>query len=153
MSEIKYVNSPALTWEYISKFNQSPPDETFPRSEKVIKSYRHHKTNIISKYDNISDYLINKLFSKSNAARLFRIIPNEFPYLLEDGIKHLVCWFNPFVFPYNSPDLNNRPDQIEIIMKFYNKNLKLGVDWIYFENITSARSVPGIRHIHIFIKE
>jgi hypothetical protein len=153
MAELKLVIAPAMSWEYILKFNQSPPEETFPRSETIIKEYQQHKTNVISKYNNISQYITCKYFSNSNAAKFFRLVPNEFPYLLEDGIKHLVCWFNPFVFPNKSPDLNTIPDQIKVIMKLYNSKLTLGKDWIYFENNTTARSVPGIRHIHIFIKE
>lgn len=152
MSDLKLVIAPALSWNYLLKFNQSPPEETFPRSETIIKAYQQHKTNVISKYNNISQYITCKYFSKTNASKLFRLVPNDFPYLLEDNIKHLVCWFNPILFPYNSPDLNTIPEQIKIIMKLYNSNLTLGKEWIYFENNTSARSVPEIRHIHIFIK-
>ena len=153
MAKLKLVVAPALSWDYLLNFNQSPPDETFPRSVKVIQDYQQHKTNVISKYNNISEYITQTYFNKSNAAKFFRLVPNDFPYLLEDGIKHLVCWFNPFIFPYDTPDLNTIPDQINIIMKLYNKDLILGKNYIYFENNTNARSVPGIRHIHIFIKK
>jgi hypothetical protein len=150
-NDIKYVDAEALTWDYLKRFHCYPPDETFPRCNKVIDSYKQHREQVLNKYNSISDYIKYKYFTDKNTKHMYFIVENEFPYKLEPNIKHLICWFNPNYFPYNYIDLNKVPAQINIIIKHYNKKLHLGANCIYFENNIHARSVPGIRHIHIFI--
>lgn len=152
-TEIKYVDSKALTWDYLKQYHINPPQITFPRTKQVIDAYNNHKSYILDNYNSVSEYITQKYFSNENFKYMYKIVDNDFPYKLDSGIKHLVCWFNPFLFPYNINSLNDLESYIKIIIKQYNKFLVLGTNCIYFENNISARSVPHIRHIHIFIKE
>lgn len=150
--EIIYVDSPNVSWEELKTYNQSPPTSVLPRSLEVVKSYKKHKQIVKKEYKSINDYLITKLFTKKGTKHMYKIVPNDFPYTLEDNIEHLVCWFNPSYFDNTNPSLNSVPNQVNTILKLYRPNLELGINCIYFENDLINRSVPGIRHIHIFIK-
>jgi len=151
--EIKFVDSKKLSWNYLKQFHLNPPTETFPRTKKVVQDYINHKSYILTNHNSISEYITKQYFTNQNFKHMYQIVLNDFPYKLESNIKHYICWFNPFLFPNETKSLNELEHQIKIIIKLFNKFLVLGVNCIYFENKLSARSVPGVRHIHIFINE
>lgn len=151
--EIKYIDSNELNWNYLKQFHLNPPDITFPRTKEVVENYIIHKSNILTQYNSISEYITAKYFTNKNFKHMYQIVLNDFPYKLESNIKHYICWFNPYLFPNKTKSLNELEQQIKLIITLFNKYLILGVNCIYFENNLSARSVPGVRHIHIFIKE
>lgn len=150
---IKLVNKPALSWDYLKQFNCKPPNETFPRTPEVVERYKNFKSVILSLYKDFTEYLTEKHFTGIDSKILYKITKNDYPYLLEDGIQHLVCWFNPHLFPKDTESLNDISEKINLIIKKYDYSLELGVNCVYFENLLHARSVPGIRHIHIFIQK
>lgn len=143
-----------LRWEVLKKYHQNPQNCYFPRCDKVIKAYRNHKSGLDNNNKDISEFIKDLYFSGKEESRVSCLTNNKFPYLLEPGIQHKVLWFNPRItmsnkFPNN---LNTVHGFIDICLS---KKLpdKDKYDIVYFENLSQCRSVPGIRHIQVFLKE
>lgn len=143
-----------LLWEVLKTYHQKPPNCAFPRSDTVIKAYKKHKEGLDLVNKDVSEFVKDQYFSGEEASRVSCLSNNKFPYLLEKGIQHKVLWFNPRItmskqFPKN---LNTAHGFIDICLS---KKLpdKDKYDIIYFENQSQCRSIPGIRHIQVFLKE
>lgn len=135
-----------MNWEYLKQFNYNPPTINLLRQKTVQDNYNNHKININVKNINIEDYIINKYFKDPNSKYYFTL--NTFPYNLEDNIKHYIIWLNPIY--YNDKQINfNNIKHIDFIKSIINVPYD---DFIFFENNIQHRSVLGIRHIHVFIK-
>jgi len=141
-----------ITWNFIKKFNKKPPLFNLPRDNKINESYINHINECNHKYGSISNYIYKKHFS--NKSKKYTIVKNNFPYITESNIKHLLIWFNP---NYYNHDLNfNKEDTlINSIIHEHNSNCciedKIN-NYIYFENYASNKSVLGVKHIHLFVK-
>ena len=143
-----------MTWKLLKQYHMNPPNVVFPRNKEVFQSYIDHKNKLKAENINITDYITKQLFTKENSYKLYSLIDNKFPYLLEPEIMHKLLWFNPKItntkhFP---DDLNNVPEFINDCLINHTKNIYDLYDIIYFENIVECRSVPGIRHIQLFLK-
>lgn len=143
-----------LLWEVLKKYHQNPPNYPFPRSDKVIKAYLKHKAGLDLINKDISDFVKEQYFSGDEASSVSCLTNNKFPYLLEPGIQHKILWFNPRIttskqFPTN---LNSVYTFINICLTKHLPNIDR-YDIIYFENLSQCRSVPGIRHIQVFLKD
>lgn len=143
-----------LLWKTLKTYHQKPPNSAFPRSDYVIQAYRKHKEGLDLVNKDVSEFVKDQYFSGIDASKVSCLSDNKFPYLLEEGIKHKVLWFNPRIttskrFPSN---LNTAHGFIDICLS---KKLpdKDKYDIIYFENQSQCRSIPGVRHIQIFLKE
>ena len=53
-------------------------------------------------------------------------------------------------FPRN---LNNTSEFIDVCLSKKIPDIKSKYDIIYFENLEQCRSIPGVRHIQVFLKE
>lgn len=128
---------PLTTWEMLQNLDTSEPvNITLNRLPEIQRKYEIHKKEINM---DINDYLKKLLFNNSYDTYLLNM--NSFPYNCEPNIKHMLLWINPKYNPSNEEIINH----IETLFK--SKNI------IYFENIEKNKSVIGIRHFHIFIKE
>lgn len=143
-----------LLWDVLKTYHKNPPNCTFPRSDTVIKSYQKHKKGLDLVKKDVSEFVKDQYFSGIDASRVSWLSDNKFPYLLEPGIQHKVLWFNPRItmskqFPCN---LNTAHVFIDVCLskKLLDKDK---YDIIYFENQSQCRSIPGIRHIQVFLKE
>ena len=128
-----------ISWQELSKYNNdNPPTSNLGRTNDVENQYTIFKTSFVKKKISISDYIYTKYFSGTN--KRYIIVPNHFPYKLEQNITHNLLWINPKI-------TFNKSEIIGIINRNFDTN-----NIIYFENITEYKSVKEIRHIHIFVK-
>ena len=72
----------------------------------------------------------------------------NFPYDLNDDIRHFVIWFRLEKFD----DFNNPAEVRKIIEQYKIENNVDFDEVVFFQNIERLRSVPGIPHIHVFAK-
>ena len=147
-------NIKPLTWELLKTFHCNPPNCSFPRNNKVIQSYNKHKEGLEIVNSNVSDFVKKQYFSGANASKVSCLTDNKFPYLLEPGIQHKVLWFNHRItmskqFPRN---LNSSHRFIDVCLSKKMPDIKSKYEILYFENLDQCRSVPGIKHIHVFLK-
>ena len=148
-------NIKPLTWKLLKTFHRNPPNCPFPRSNTVIQSYRKHKDGLELINSNASDFVKQQYFSEKNASKVSCLTDNKFPYLLEPGIQHKVLWFNHRItmskqFPRN---LNTSPGFIEVCLSKKMPDIETKYEILYFENLDQCRSIPGVRHIQVFLKE
>lgn len=163
MTEIKNssIQGP-LDWDLIKSFHCRAPDFTLPRTLQVINQYQNHINNFKQINKTIGQYLKETFFKNGES---YQIESNLFPYHLENNkkyyIEHYIIWFNEKL---EINEIVNHPIPIidKIIKEFINKTLvnnlltinqsNDNIDYIYFENSLKNKSVPEIRHIHLFIK-
>jgi hypothetical protein len=167
MTEIKksQIKSP-LHWDLIKSFHCNAPDFTLPRTLQVINQYQKHINNLKKYNKTVGQYLKTQFFKNGES---YQIEPNLFPYHLENNdeyfIEHNIIWFNEKL---EIDHIVNHPIAIidKIIKDFINETLGIiqsnntqssntqssNIDYIYFENSLKNKSVPEIRHFHLFIK-
>ena len=161
-----------LDWDFIKSFHCNAPEFTLPRTLQVINQYENHINNLKKNNKTVGQYLKSKFFKKGES---YQIEPNLFPYYLENNdkyfIEHYIIWFNEKL---NINQIITKPISSinKIIKEFIDKTLinnqsgvnqsnvnqsnvnqsNDSIDYIYFENSLKNKSVPEIRHLHLFIK-
>ena len=77
-----------LTRQDLKQFNfENPPDFALQRTEEVQKKYDEYmldKRNTLGFLDIVREKMEGKKFC---------LLKNDFPYDIEEGITHLVCWY------------------------------------------------------------
>jgi hypothetical protein len=100
------------------------------RTKEVQAAYDVHKSQI----KNMHDYIHERyLFG----GRFFNLVLNKFPLNLEPGIMHYVLWVNKGVVM--NPEWHARQE--------FPFN-----DIVIFENKEEFKSVPSVKHYHVFVK-
>ena len=130
-----------MDWSSIQKFHLNPPTISLPRQKCVLQEY---ETNMkkIKQETTIVDYLFKKYLSGTQQLVL---VPNEYPYYCQDGIIHYLLWVHPSFKVYNN-------EQIKCIISFRLYDLKIKYqNFIFFENNLNNKSIPEIKHYHVFI--
>lgn len=178
MTQIKksLIKGP-LNWDLIKSFHCRAPDFALPRTLQVINQYENHINNLKKNGKTVGQYLKGQFFKKGES---YQIEPNLFPYYLENNdrylIEHYIIWFNEKL---NINQIITKPISSinKIIKEFIDKRLinhqsndnqsddnqsnnnqsndnkpSDKIDYIYFENSLKNKSVPEIRHLHLFIK-
>lgn len=140
-----------LKWEEVCELLREGNFESFNRNKENTEKYENNKIDTRNTYKSTKDMiLINMLNHKStvmdnklaatyceNNLRT-NLCPNNFPYLLESNILHLLLW--------SIEELTD--EEVSRILKS-----KLnGKEYIYFRNPEHLRSIPSVFHIQVFIK-
>ena len=72
---------------------------------------------------------------------------NDFPYHLEDGVKHFVLWINP--------EVKLKTRQADFIID--NHLIALGYrnpcQRVFYKNSITIKSIKEIDHIHVFVRD
>ena len=139
-----------MDWYSIKKLHLKPPSFQMKRIGRIQKAYNGQNAKIKSLGISSSDY-IKRMYLQDNH---YSVIPNKFPYDVKKFIEHWCIWWNPD-YPIDS-NLHSRhcQNQVKAILKKHFKyEMVAKVDYIYFENEIKNRSIPGVRHIHVFINK
>ena len=120
-----------LTRQDLKQFNfENPPDFALQRTEEVQKKYDEYmldKRNTLGFLDIVREKMEGKKFC---------LLKNDFPYDIEEGITHLVCWYteeNPHSI------ISKMNSEYDVITCWRNKPKNC--------------SVPEIKHIHFFVNQ
>tara|TARA_Y100000389_G_C17190488_1_gene378576 strand:- start:23 stop:496 length:474 start_codon:yes stop_codon:yes gene_type:complete len=146
-----------LKWNIIHKFYRSPPVNPITRTKFTENKYKIFKFLIkkIFKTSNV-EYIKNTIINPNISSR-FILTNNDFEYNIDSNIKHLLLWVNPYHLEnknlYKLEIDMNTVDYLEklILIKLSSKFPK-EFEFSYFENSPNNRSIPEIKHIHIFVK-
>lgn len=126
-----------LTWNFLINFDFDKPLPNF-RSEKTLLEYTKFKGK---NYD-INNYIYSKYLENTN----YSLQENDFPYETESNMKHYVLWIN------KSFEKNISQNLLKCIIK--QKMIELNFDdFLFFENHTSIKTIPGILHYQVFFKK
>lgn len=107
----------------------NPPSFPLPRSKEIQNCYDKHMANpeACKKFK----IEIKQILSSKE----YHIQKNDFPYLVEEGVQHLLFW---------TTDISNA---LVVIPTLFNSNLIT-----FWKNRPSNCSIPEIEHVHIFTK-
>ena len=81
-----------LSWNVVKDFTvESPPTYALGRLPEVEERYITHRDHIneSSFYTLIADYIANVIGDND-----YVFVENEFPYKVEEGIKHVYLWIS-----------------------------------------------------------
>lgn len=130
-------------WEKLLTHHRNPPDMPIFRNDQVQKEYDEFKKFIVENNIDINQYIYKKFLGELK----MNFIENTFPYDVEDNCKHFVIWFDTKYYA----NLKLKEDEEIIIDKIVRNKFKDN-QYVYFENISNNKSVPDIKHFHVFIK-
>ena len=122
-----------MDWDRLKIVSKYPEIFETTRSYAMEKKYINHKKmlqrkNISLKQHIISSYLSNKSISLEK---------NLFPYMLKPGIIHNILWSRHKLSKY----------EIDSYLNVFQREI------IWYENPGNLKSIPGVYHVHVFIKE
>lgn len=131
-----------LTWEFLHEYARHPSlYGDMPRKKHDLD--RHAQLVSFTTLEERTRYMMERLGFK-RAEKAFTLMDNEYPYNLEEGIRHMVLFISPaHVKTYATPEV------IEAIVKLNASNLGYK-DYVYFEHPPHKRSLPSIKHYHVF---
>lgn len=107
----------------------NPPTFPLPRSSEIQNNYDKHMAN--SKACQKFKKDIKNILSSSE----YHIQKNDFPYLIQEGVEHLLFW---------TRDVSNA---MVIIPTMFDSKLIA-----FWQNHPSNCSIPEIDHIHVFLR-
>lgn len=120
-----------LTRKDLKQFNfENPPDFALQRTVEIQKKYDEYmkdKRNTSGFLESVREKMEGKKFC---------LLKNDFPYDIEKGIVHLVCWYtdeNPYTI------ISKMKSEYNIVTCWKNK--------------PGNCSVPEIKHIHFFVNQ
>tara|TARA_B100000035_G_C20758620_1_gene447283 strand:+ start:115 stop:516 length:402 start_codon:yes stop_codon:yes gene_type:complete len=130
-----------LSWNVVKKFTvESPPTYALGRLPEVEERYTRHRNQIKSSkyYNSIADYILKDVLGSNE----YKFTENEFPYKVEDGIKHYLLWVSKEAHgKYNIESLIKSRVEIKSCKEF-----------TFYRNLKNNASVFEIEHYHIFAK-
>jgi hypothetical protein len=117
------------------------------RSSEVEAKYKIHLNNLEKVNISNKEHIINNVMCKKPVA----VAENAFPYYISDDIKHYCIWWNNCgKIKYNDPLFELYVS--DLLENYFGFKMKALDNYIYFENITSNKSIPEIDHIHVFLR-
>ncbi|EGD78379.1 hypothetical protein PTSG_12884 [Salpingoeca rosetta] len=148
----------ALSWDELRTLIEEQRVEVLGRSTPELARYRAWRKALTKCYKSPTDHLANVVFGypvhadaetglfevvvpdPAKRRRRYILRDNDFPYNVEDGIRHSVLWAE-------SGDLTDAIIQEQLA------TLLLGCPYLYFINPPALQSVPRFKHCHVFWKE
>ena len=130
-----------LGWNIVKNFTMdSPPTYALGRLPEVEERYTRHRNQIMSNvhYSSVADYILKDVIRDNN----FVFVENEFPYKVEDGIKHYLLWI--------SKKAHGKYDPAKLISE--RKEILKSKEFTYYRNYKNNASIYEIEHYHVFAK-
>jgi len=120
------------------------------RSASIEQARLLHYNNVGFKGKKIDKSMRKKLFKNrslengSICNEKAVLTPNNFPVQLPIGVEHWLVWIDD----YNI----SKSDGLQICQNLFNQKGWKNEDIIVFEKNKKRRSVPEIRHFHVYVK-
>lgn len=125
---------------FLKKIDGDTINFSLSRKSNIQKLYNNRSKNIRNDFiDSLFDpYIV------SNDV-LYKFLPNNFPYNIEDGLLHYVLWIRPGVETSNTTIRS-------IIAEKIVRRFKKPYEFTFFKNSDRYKSIPDVEHYHVFIK-
>lgn len=185
------IATKSITWDEVRDYIKTGELYRLRRSKDETVRYRAHKKMLEEKHIVMIDHILGKLnwdlaeleqlnnetypsnedklhasFSKEE---LFKLLPNDFPYMFDPNIIHLLVWSKirlPIylddhtevsmekhndVLPTMNPSMKAKIEAF-LAKTLKKQGLEPGTDYDWFINYTNLQSIKAISHIHLLIK-
>ncbi|KAI9021634.1 hypothetical protein CLU79DRAFT_752541 [Phycomyces nitens] len=130
-------------WEEICHFVVTNQITLLRRNRTDEEVYRQWLTETLPKYNSIEDYLLKEKLHFSDSVDgkpNVIILPNDFPYSVDPGIKHILLW-------------SQAPLSTEYVIELLEENYgSKKWEWVYFVNPPETQSVRLLPHVHVFMR-
>lgn len=139
-----YDEDEVFTWEQVYYYVSNNQIKNIHRNKQVQTVYNQWMKDTLAKYGTIENYLLSTKLHFKPITDTTRppviILPNDFPYSVEEGISHILLWSQ---IPLSR-------DYIEDILesKYGHKEY----EWVYFVNPPEIQSVRKLPHVHVFMR-
>jgi len=120
--------------------NLSDEDFFLYRTPEIEKNYFNYKDTITKKYGSLYKYILDYVLI--DKTKDYHLTFNDYPYHLEDGVLHFLIWDLKKGEP-------NRNEYKKFVYKYFHPKY---YDIIIRINKPNWRSIPEIKHCHLFIK-
>ncbi|CAO3638881.1 unnamed protein product [Mucor fragilis] len=142
---LKKDENQVFTWNEVYHYVSTNQIKSIHRNKQVQTVYNQWMKDTLNKYGSIENYLLStklhfKPIEDKNRPPVI-ILPNDFPYSVEEGIKHILIW----------SQLPLSPSYIEEILET-NYGSKT-YEWVYFVNPPEIQSVRKLPHVHVFMRQ
>jgi len=154
-----------MSWPEVQQVIRDNRLEKFVRVPSDLRRYREYCAQLTEKYGSIMKFVMqerlqwSELSPRSSGlfedASDYKILFNDWPYGLDERIKHLVVWVK-FEIPTDpaSPDGELTSEARKEIDGFVDRVFvkKCGQEnVIWFKNWTSLKSIHAVEHIHVML--
>ena len=129
-----------ISFDDLKQYDGNPPDKALKRKTYLNVMYGKHVKKLKESGLTISDYILGKILNDYKTDKII-VTQNRFPYDVQTNVMHLLVWLNPL---YDGDE-----KYVRDVLK--DSGLDKGT-YVLFENDPDHRSVPGVRHFHLFIK-
>lgn len=135
-----YMLKHTITLIFVLATNQI---KSIHRNKKVQMVYDKWMKDTLAKYGTIENYLLSTKLDFSDpitdeSRPPVIILPNDFPYSVEEGIHHILLW-------------SQIPLSRDYIQEILESNYG-DYEWVYFVNPPEIQSVRKLPHVHVFMR-
>ena len=132
----------SISWTTLQRASRgdSAAMDQMRRSPEVEEKYMKRKNDLEERGLDISDFIHKRLFA--DAPHRWAFTTNQFPY--DTKADHWLLWKNRDLDP------NDYTEEMELHEEIC-KHIK--VPFILLDRSTRHRTVPGVRHYHIFTQK
>jgi len=128
-----------MNWDTLTSVIENNRWEQLKRNPATNYRYQYFKANVLKKYASLKDYMLENKISKTHSMCL---LPNDFPYDVQNCISHCIAWH----VSGEAPSLADYKSFVDKIFDPANFDVLI---WINPEHI---QSVPDLSHCHVFVK-
>lgn len=146
-----------MDWETLILAQQEGKINDIGRSDAVAKRYEDFKKRVKEKFSSVEDHILINVFdmpaewinSKMQRAlckpdpEAIKFTLNRFPYHVE--AHHFVIWFG-------SSQAQKNFISTADLRKYLPRNLRYQ-PFFYHINTPEFKTIPGIEHVHLFVKK
>ncbi|OJJ02427.1 hypothetical protein ASPVEDRAFT_672916 [Aspergillus versicolor CBS 583.65] len=155
-------------WEFVRQIVENNQIDQFQRLPSDLRKYLEYKEQIIAQYGSIMRFVVKERLRWGEGtaddlkprgqpfeyeAEDMRILHNDWPYGLDDGIIHLVVWtkFDLEDDPATD-DLTPRARQEidDFVKRVFCSRMGPG-QVVWFKNWRSLKSVHAVEHFHVML--
>ncbi|KAM5449868.1 hypothetical protein MaudCBS49596_004630 [Microsporum audouinii] len=151
-------------WDLVKQIIASNRIDLFRRVPSDLRRYLEYTSYIVSKYGSVMNFVVRERLHWENnmtprGSRPFenpadhRILYNDWPYGVEEGIIHLVVW-TKFTFEDDPVADDLTPYARKEIDDFVESTFRSRVPAekvIWFRNWKSLKSVHAVEHFHVML--
>ncbi|PKX98300.1 GIG1 family protein [Aspergillus novofumigatus IBT 16806] len=136
-------------WEMVKEIVRSNRIDLFQRVPSELRRYLEFKAHIVAKYGSIMRFMGRPFEFDED----IRILYNDWPYGVEEGIVHLVVW-TKFELEDDpaTDDLTPRARKEidDYVMRTFRSRMP-AEQVIWFKNWKSLKSVHAVEHFHVML--
>lgn len=186
------ISDTEINWSEVQEYVGTGELYKLRRSKDETVKYRAHKAALKEKNIEMIDHILGKLdwnlddltnlndntyptindkieacFSQKD---LFKLLPNDFPYMFESNIIHILVWSKiqlPLylddktevsmenqnsVLPTMYPPMKDKIERFLENTLTEKLKLKPDTDFVWFLNYSNLQSIKGISHVHLLIR-